>query len=139
MKRLTTYAFAALAFGCSGPTGPDTVPATGTVTYEGSAVENAIVVFTPTGQRDTDQQSLAAQAETDELGRFELSTYVGGEDYKPGIETGTYNVTVTKLEVVQDMRRKPKHLLPKKFSQPSTSGLSVEVTENGDNDFKLEL
>lgn len=109
---------------------------TGTIKQGGQPVEAAVVVFTPTGNSDS---KLAAQAETDESGNFSLQTYLGGEDYKPGIELGEYDVSVTKLEVVQDMRKQPKNLLPKKYSQPRTSGLKASVTQDGENVFEFNL
>ena len=94
-----------------------------------------MVVFTPKLAGD----KLAAQGETDADGKFTLSTYLGGEDYKSGIEPGSYLVTVTKLEVVQDMRRQPKSLLPKKYSLPGTTDLSADVVADGDNKFDFDL
>lgn len=122
--------------GCQTQRGPETVSVTGTVTQGGQAVEGALVVFTPQGNTDS---KLAAQAETDASGKFSLQTYLGGEDYKPGIEPGEYDVSVTKLEVVQDMRKRPKNLLPRKYSMPKTSGLQATVTQEGDNDFEFDL
>ena len=123
--------------GCAQQAGPETFPASGTILMDGNPVPEATVVFNP---KDSDGQSvLASQAETDENGRFELRTYLGEDDYKAGIQPGDYIVTVTKLEVVQDMRSKPKHLLPAKYSATKTSDLSVVVSSDGDNDFELTL
>lgn len=122
--------------GCQSQGGPETVIVTGTVTQDGQVVEGALVVFTPQGNTDS---KLAAQAETDASGTFSLQTYLGGDDYKDGIEPGEYDVSITKLEVVQDMRKQPKNLLPKKYSMPKTSGLKASVTQEGDNDFKYDL
>ena len=103
----------------------------------GQPVEGALVVFSRT---DGDPESrLASQAETDASGQFSLRTYVGGDTYKDGVEPGEYVVTVTKLEVVQDMRTQPKHLLPKKYRMPSTSDLKAKVTSDGDNHFGFTL
>ena len=100
-------------------------------------VAEALVVFTP---KDNDDQSvLASQAETDADGKFAMRTYLGDDDYKNGIQPGEYVVTVKKLEVVQDMRRKPKHLLPRKYSLLQTTDLSASVTASGENTFELVL
>ena len=128
-------ALLATASGC-GSSGPATINVTGKILQSGEPVDGAIVVFTPV---DSDGAKVAAQGETDAKGEFSLSTYLGGEDYKPGIASGQYDVSVTKLEVVQDMRRQPKHLLPKKFSQPKTSGLSATVSEGGNTHFEFDL
>lgn len=104
---------------------------------DGKPVVEAIVVFNP---KDSDGQSvLASQGKTDENGRFELRTYLGDDDYKSGVQAGEYIVTVTKLEIVQDMRTKPKHLLPAKYRATKTSDLSAVVTSDGENDFDLTL
>jgi hypothetical protein len=122
---------------CEKQTGPQTFPATGTIVMAGSPVAEALVVFTP---KDNDDQSvLASQAETDADGKFAMRTYLGDDDYKNGIQPGEYVVTVTKLEVVQDMRRRPKHLLPRKYSRLQTTDLSASVTVSSENNFELVL
>lgn len=122
--------------GCQSQSGPATVGVSGTVTHKGQPVDGALVVFTPKGNTES---KLAAQANTDADGNFSLQTYLGGDDYKAGIEPGEYDVSVTKLEVVQDMRSRPKNLLPKKYSQPNTSDLEATVTVDGENEFKFDL
>lgn len=134
---LLAVAVVIVSLGCEQQTGPQTYPATGTVTLNGTPVADALVVFTP---RNSDGQSaLASQAQTDAEGRFEMRTYLGEDDYKVGIQPGEYVVTVTKLEVVQDMRRQPKHLLPRKYSLPATTDLVASVAEAAANDFELAL
>ena len=139
--RIAVVFFLGMAFmaGCNRQSGPETFSVTGTVTMNGTPVSEALVVFTPI---DNDDQSvLAAQAETDTEGKFELRTYLGEDDYKAGIQPGEYAVTVTKLQVVQDMTRRPKHLLPQKFSLPKTTPLraSVKVADvNQEFEFSLD-
>jgi len=125
-----------LLVGCKTQSGPETVSVTGKVTKGGQAVDGALVVFSP---KDNAGSTLASQAETDSNGSYSLQTYLGGEDYKDGIEPGEYDVSITKLEVVQDMRKQPKHLLPKKYSQAKTSGLEASVTKDGENVFAFDL
>ena len=137
--RIATHLFLFLTLllvGCETQTGPETVSVTGKVTQGGQAVDGAVVVFTPKGNAAS---KLASQAETDASGKFSLQTYLGGEDYKSGIEPGEYDVSITKLEVVQDMRKQPKNLLPKKYSQPKTSDLEATVTKDGENVFGFDL
>ena len=126
-----------LATACEKQTGPQTFPATGTITMSGAPVAEALVVFTPRDNQDG--SVLASQAETDAEGNFAMRTYLGEDDYKAGIQPGEYVVTVTKLEVVQDMRTRPKHLLPKKYSLPATSDLVASVKPTESNVFDLEL
>lgn len=147
MNRVLAYGItlvALAAIGCGSESGPPTVPATGVVTYEGNPVEGAMVVFAP--ENSGSESVLAAQAETDATGAFVMQTYVGTgsggseqDSFKSGLVPGDYLVSITKLEVVQDMRRRPKHLLPEKYSVPKSSGLSAKVEEAGENRFVFEL
>jgi hypothetical protein len=78
----------ALFCGCSGSSHPATSPIAGTVSYKGSAVDGAIVVFTPSAGTGN-----AATATTDSQGTFRLSTF-GEYD---GAPAGEYRVTITKM------------------------------------------
>lgn len=125
-----------LALGCGPSTGPETIPAVGTITMVGEAVEGAVVVFSPATPSSDSQK--ASQGETDADGNFEIQTYTGGE-YKSGIAAGDYVVTVTKLELPKDMRGQPKHLLPKKYRSPSTTPLKASVSEGQETRFDFDL
>lgn len=126
---------------------PTTYPVTGTVTYEGAPVEGATVTFRPT----TGNQ--AAFGNTDASGKYSLTTFVSGDGALPG----DYKVKIAKYEVQESTSSGegddyvppeelpegastgPKNLLPEKYNNDATSGLTATVTE-GDNmvDFKLE-
>ena len=134
MRRSILILLSALLAGC-GPTSPSVVPATGIVTHEGVPVAQAVVVFLP---ENASEATRGGQAETDESGRFTLSTYHQGTDFA-GIAPGTYHVGITKLEPVTDMRQPPKHLLPQKYRLPKTSGLTATVRADGENDFVFDL
>lgn len=136
--------------GCSGGGDlPPLHPATGTVLYNGEAVEGAAVVF----RTKVDDKNYVATGTTDAQGKFELST--SGE---PGAVAGTYTVTVSKkkseggeseslsMEEAAEQAEKgesnePKvtNELPEKYGDPNQSDLKKEVTAEGPNDFKLEL
>ena len=134
---LLAVLIAACLASCSQPSGPETYPATGTVTLDGAPIDDAVVVFYP---RNTAANSMqAAQANTDAEGRFEMRTHIEKDVYREGIPPGDYDVTVTKLEVVHDMRRQPKNLLPRKYSSARTSKLSATVQPNNDNAFTFVL
>jgi hypothetical protein len=133
--------------GCSGSKGPATAKVSGLVTYKGSPVEDATVVFAPAaGGR-------ASTAVTDAQGRYELSTF----GTKDGAPPGEFKVSVTKTktegeapnltqEQVNEMMQRGEtvpgpvttNLLPEKYTSPDTSGLSKTV-KNGENDLPLEL
>lgn len=134
---VTLFFLLTLCIGCDSENGPATVPVTGSVTWKGDPVEGALVVFLP--ENSSGDSMLGAQAETDSEGNFQLETYTGGSNLKAGIQPGNYKVTVTKLEVVQDMRRKPKNLLPAKYAETRTTDLTATVSESGEQSFAFEL
>ena len=130
---LGAFALAAVVVaGCN--KGPRTVPVVGTVTLDGKPVEGAAVTFVPTAEGQP------AMSITDAQGKFTLSTGTAA-----GAVPGTYAVTVVKMkedaeaseegdpeseglmgeeniEVDSDL-----YVVPQKYSDPETSGLTVEV------------
>lgn len=126
--------------GCGAPKGgPATVDVTGVVTLNGTAVDEASVLFTPDiGSSDG---RLASQATTDSGGRFKLSTHVGGGEFKPGIVPGNYVVAITKLDTAASKNTvaPPKNLLPRKYADPKSSQLKAEVAVGQANDFQFPL
>ena len=125
--------------GCGGPaTAPGTVRATGLVTFGGKPVAGANVIFYPAAGADA---ALASQAVTDNEGRFQLSTHVGGGKFQRGIEPGQYIVAVTKLDTagITNTLAPPKSLLPRKYDSPKTSKLTADVTTKGENNFEFQL
>jgi hypothetical protein len=142
---------ALLMAGCGGPAAdpnrPQTVAVSGTVTYKGSPVEGATVTFL-----SDSREGKGAVGKTDASGRFTLMTFAPGDGAVPG----TYKVTVRKTEtqggVVSEEEANKylergqnppaptvKDLLPEKYNSPQTSGLTAEVAQGGENDFKFEL
>jgi hypothetical protein len=142
--------------GCGDPAGEgkDTVPVTGKVTLDGTAVGGATIVFSPAGG-GTD----AATAISNPDGTYSLQGQFGEEG--EGAVPGTYKVTVTKIEgaaaegedvdedtAYKDMEaaggpeKEPppaKNLLPEKYADASTSGFEFEVKADDDNVFDLPL
>lgn len=148
---------AVLVIGCgkSGdPSRPKTVPVSGTVTLKGQPVAGAQLVFQPDGSNP------GATGATDADGKYTLMTFQSGDGAVPG----QYKVSITKNESVASGSgpsidpktggmtsdyvpptpgAKPaeaKNLLPPKYAQASTSGLTATVKESGGNqiDFPLE-
>ena len=140
---LSLLALAVAIAGCGGPadTGnrPATIAAGGTVTYNGEAVDGATVTFAPDGP------GKAAIGKTDSNGNFKLMTFEAGD----GAVTGKYLVTVVKQTEVAETESEdsmaestsaaPEDLLPTKYGVATTSGLTAEVTEGGENQFTFEL
>ena len=157
MKRAMTFrggnwlllAAVALFVGCaeSKPDRPKTYPVSGTVTYNGQPVADASLNF-----RIADGSSFA-MARTDASGKYQLMTYEAGDGAVPG----EYKIGITKYENTATTSgpgmddaeyaspkeeaeggAPPKNLLPEKYMNPETSGLTATVTE-GPNTANFEL
>ncbi len=136
--------------GCSGgkKDKPKTVPVSGTVMYKGKPIEGVQVTFMAEGA------SRAATGITDSEGKFQLSTF-GAND---GAVVGVHTITVVKptsggaevseddleaqAKMYQEMQKKSKNEkspIPEKYSNPQTSNLKETVTEDGPNEFVLQL
>lgn len=134
------------AFGC-GKSGLDgLVPVSGTVTFNGKAIEGADVVFNP------DSEGRSASAKTDASGKFHLTTL----DPQDGARPGNYKVAISKKEMINPMTaeeaeewfhkhsgppppRKIKNDLPEKYADEKTSGLTATVKESEKNDLSFDL
>jgi hypothetical protein len=124
-------------------------PVEGTVTFQGSGVEGAMVVFVP-----ATATTRAAVGTTDATGRFKLTTKDPGDGAAPG----PYLITVSKTEASGGLsaaeadqwsrsrdnvgkyppRPKITEHLPKKYKVVNTSGLQATVTD-GLNTINLVL
>lgn len=120
-----------LAAGC-GDGRPDTVPATGTVTYHEQPVADAQVVFMAEGARP-------ASAKTDAAGKFVLGTFVPGD----GAVVGEHRVTIAKSEKANPNDDSPypemKSVIPSRYSNPASSPLTATVKPGDPNDFQFDL
>jgi hypothetical protein len=116
---------------------PDVVPVTGTVTYQGQPVAEANVVF-----QSNEHGSFGV---TDSRGRFQLQTLEPGD----GAFGGEYAVIISKVQVTVPQFDEghpqyvppppPKYLVPKKYSDARTAGLTASVVKGQKNDFSFEL
>jgi hypothetical protein len=137
-----------------------TVPAQGTVTYNGTALEGAQVAFIST----TPDTGKSANAVTDSQGHFELHTYLGGANQASGAIPGDYVVTIEKWEgqmagatdpasAMQSMVMsgdptkkasgtglpQPKLLTPEKYADAAKPEFKATVKPSGDNSFTFEM
>ncbi|HID77048.1 MAG TPA: carboxypeptidase regulatory-like domain-containing protein [Planctomycetaceae bacterium] len=142
--------------------GPQVVPVTGVVTYQGKPVEGARVMFHP-----LEGGARSSHGTTDAEGRFELSTF-GMND---GALVGRHVVTISKVDLpeegtavdVEALQKggyaaggmpgyekmmgpgaggrgtQPKSELPPKYADRKASGIEVEVTVDGENEFTFNL
>lgn len=117
---------AALAYsaGCGGPGGPQPVPVAGTVLIDGKPLANASIQVLAKDAR-------AATGQSDEQGRFKLTTYKDGDGCVPG----------THPVVVVAVTAKPGEMLihtPEKYMEPLSTDLQLTVEKSTDS-AKLEL
>lgn len=154
----------ALIVGCGGdPSAPTLAPATGTVTYKGGALAGATVTFLP------DAGPLAIGA-TNLKGEFTLKSgtfdgctvgpvkvaiSIGGDDNatpSPGMlnpsaakspaemDAASKKMAEGTMAYQQAASSKPKSLIPARYKDAATSGLSFTVDRDGaKNNFKIEL
>jgi hypothetical protein len=143
-------AFLTMAGGCSryhedewSKQWPRRVPAGGLVEFEGKPVEDATVVFVTLSADG--KKEYAALGQTNAAGKFRLTTFRP----KDGAIPGKHLVGIEKnAEVVtkpvrglspEDQPKVVKNVLPEKYRVYSQSGLEVEVTEKGPNEFVFRL
>ncbi|MFM1995690.1 MAG: hypothetical protein RLZZ111_77 [Planctomycetota bacterium] len=124
---------------------PPVYPATGVVEYQGRPVAGATVMLLSGADDGTDPQAQMAHGRTDATGQFRLRRYKESE----GAVAGEYRVTVKKVEFIDTTPAKPqpdrdyppieKSVLPEKYANFKTSGLTATVTAQGPNVFRFVL
>lgn len=124
----------AILVGCGDGRLP-TAPVSGVVTLDGKPVTSGAVVFTP-------DHGWPAQGELDSDGRFVLSTYEEGD----GAILGEHRIVViaqTGDDPEEHFERPPskpiKSLVPDRYANKATSGLSYEVKPGESNEVQLPL
>lgn len=129
-----------LLAGC-GPSRPTTLPVRGTVTLDGQPVEGAQVMLVP------DEGGRPGQGITDGAGRFTIGTFTASDGALPG----RHAVTVVLRRVsgvstdpdglegdIQPGGPQIEWLVPRRYSDPKTSGLTAEV-ERGMAPLEIQL
>jgi len=130
--------------GC-GESGPQVVPVSGTVTYNGAPLADATLLFTP-------QTGPTSQAKSDASGKFTLVT----AQQANGAVAGEHTVLVTKSEPPKGMTEAQyealvksagagtelpprRSVVPEKYSTLQESPLRVTISPAGESDLKVEL
>jgi hypothetical protein len=133
--------------GCSsGSDGPPTYPVSGVVTLKGTPMADADVIFVPDSQG-----ALAAFGKTDSNGSYKLTAVEGKykikvsklEAPKSAGSGKVFSSTEEELEIYNpadgDKVQIPKNLVPKKFTDHNSSGLTHAVpTSPTTFDIKLD-
>jgi hypothetical protein len=128
--------------GCSAKVAgrPKVVPASGRVLYNGQPLEGAHVTFTnPTAKR-------SAYAQTDANGQFSLTTF----ERQDGAVPGKQQISVSKVKMTSQLdpgvdrttvapatkstTPERRWLIPERYGDVATSGLTAEISEDGKND-----
>lgn len=141
----SVLALAACAWGCSGGSDkwtearPQVYPAGGIVQYNGAPLEGATVVFR------SEAEQKAAYGTTNAEGKFTLTTFEEGD----GAVAGKHQVRITKIKTeiapapadpgADVVPPKETSLLPAKYADFKTSGLTTEVAPGGENQFEFTL
>lgn len=141
----SAFGLVAAIAGC-GRTGPvadiaDTVPVSGTLTWQGKPLAGFRVTLIPVaGIR-------ASVGTSDDAGRFVLGT----NDAADGAEAGQHKVAVVWSDygsaddglgdVVDDPRKlpRPPMEIPAKYSNPETSGIVVDIPAGGTDSLQIDL
>lgn len=127
-------AFLLFLTGCGGGSGnPPTAPVSGEVSYKGKPVTGGHVQFHPQGVEGNPGFSPLGPN-----GEFTLTTY----ENEDGAVIGPHVVTVQVFPQGGNPGEgfsEDETPIPKKYESVESSDLKVEVTEDGDNRFLLEL
>lgn len=128
---------AAICFSFSGcgDSGLDTVPVSGTVSYDGKPLNNGMVRFVP-----VEEDGLLATGKIGPDGSFTLGTRGTS-----GVQVGEYKVSVQSNIIDESVPAKDRELgiggkesaIPEKYNDPATSGLTETV--DGSRTIDIEL
>lgn len=134
IRAFSIFGVAILLAGCSSGNQFPTEEVRGKIMFRNAPVTTGTVVFVPEG----DMPSATGEIKPD--GTFQLTTY----DEHDGAVIGMHSVMVTSLEDMSDKLPEersgtPRSLVPPKYSNYNTSGLTAEVTEGEANSVTLEL
>lgn len=116
--------------GC-GDSAPSVAPVRGKVTLNGQPLSTGMVMTMPSAGR-------GAGGEIGPDGTFELTT----PEYGDGAQPGMHKVAVRAYDnsgVTDPELASGKSLVPSRYANPMTSGLTIEVKSDGENAPTLEL
>lgn len=121
-----------LSAGCDGGNGDALVPVSGTVLFEGTPLESGTIVT-------TSDRGLPARATIGSDGSFSLSTPNRGE----GATVGEHQVAIFAFENTEELETNPeamgKLVIPRRYSEAATSGLTIEVAPPAMLNVRLDI
>jgi hypothetical protein len=129
--------------GC-GSSGPTTIPIRGEVYFNGAPLKDVpqgLVHYIP---KSTEGRQASGRLQPD--GSFELTTFQKADGVMPGeydIAVSAYSATAelsrAQVEAARGMVAKPGLMIPEKYTEPKTSGLSDTVDSNHTGFKRIEL
>lgn len=132
-RRILLTALVMSLLGCGTELPPDqrqVFPASGTVLFKGQPIPDATVRLHPVAPPDDGKPVYISRGRVKELGNYSISTYAVAD----GAPVGAYRVSLSwqgplngrSEEEVDALRER----LPRKYTSPQTSGLTVMITED---------
>jgi hypothetical protein len=119
--------------GC-GRSGPTLVPVEGQVTFQGQPLKTGSLLFQPDAAKGN-SSTLTPSGTIGPDGRYKLYT-----QERPGAPPGWYKVGIVAQEAPPNDPYAMRSLIPQRYGDPQTSGISIEVSANaaaGAYDIKL--
>jgi len=118
---------AVLVSGGCGKSGPERLPVfpvSGQVLYKDKPLPNAQITLHP---KNADPKALPAQAQTDQNGNFQVTTYEAGD----GAAFGEYVVTVKCYQLIKngDSYERGPNILPPKLANAQSTDWKIQVAE----------
>jgi len=114
-----------LVFSGCGPDRPQTIPISGTVTFDGGPPPAPGALYFTSDDPAEGFDRRPAVADFDAEGRFEVKSWEEGD----GLVPGHYKITVECWEVAPMMGEgPPKSYVPEKYTSDRTTDLEIEVT-----------
>ena len=123
--------FTVIGAGCGQSKFKPTYPASGQVLLNGKPVAGVKVVLV--SQDDKDDPLLRPTGNTDDEGRFVLSTYAKDDGAPAGSYTATIVTPLPEPKPGQKRPAEPTSKVPVRYGKPETSGLTI-VVEPKDNE-----
>jgi hypothetical protein len=111
----------------SGCRGDGPVPVTGTVTYKGTPLAQGTITFTP-------EEGRVAFGKIKDGKIVEVTTHTLDD----GAAKGRNRVSIRSISNPDDMYAKQVSLIPEKYGDPNTSGLTAELA-SGTNELSFDL
>ncbi len=110
----------------------DIVGVTGKITYDGQPATTGAVTFQPAPGQPAELQPASGAINPD--GTYKMASGLGD-----GVPPGKYRVAVESMEPVELENPVQKWLIPAKFANPDTSGLTAEISPSGPSSVKIDF